>query len=402
MGIILNDSRIMTTAPLSFLTTTSSSPKQKNKLNQLWEEVGKKQRRIERYQAKLDDFYHDFKASTEKQERAVCRAAEKWIHHLFTFVPRKTIKGPQREALYDWIQEELSILESNPFNPVDSRVLREAFNQALLALPSNQAEDISITEGQIEAFREEISMMLGYELDVSDDELMAMVKDPQKFHDYLQSVVAEEMEEEHVEEDGIEWGGEDSFSQADDENHFEPSHYQASDALYSDKQITKLYRQLAKQLHPDKETDEKKKSEKSALMQQLSQAKKDKDVVALFILAQQHLPEHEMVMDEGMLERLKMTLTEKIEQLNMDYQELRHGGDIKSILWQRFGGGNKASRQKGLREYRAHLQKESQDLLAQCQEVKTVKQLQQRLKLRIEASRFNNPFFQIDPSELFS
>ncbi|WP_016766846.1 J domain-containing protein, partial [Vibrio cyclitrophicus] len=178
--------------------------------------------------------------------------------------------------------------------------------------------------------------------------------------------------------------------------------YQASDALYSDKQITKLYRQLAKQLHPDKETDEKKKSEKSALMQQLSQAKKDKDVVALFILAQQHLPEHEMVMDEGMLERLKMTLTEKIEQLNMDYQELRHGGDIKSILWQRFGGGNKASRQKGLREYRAHLQKESQDLLAQYQEVKTVKQLQQRLKLRIEASRFNNPFFQIDPSELFS
>nr|WP_241911017.1 J domain-containing protein [Vibrio splendidus] len=254
----------------------------------------------------------------------------------------------------------------------------------------------------MEAFREEISMMLGYELDVSDDELMAMIKDPQKFHDYLQSVMAEEMEEEHVEEDDIDWGGEDYFSQTDDQAHFEVSHPQESDALYSDKQITKLYRQLAKQLHPDKETDEEKKSEKSALMQQLSQAKKDKDVVALFMLAQQYLPEHEMVMDEGMLERLKMTLTEKIEQLNMDYQELKHGGDIKSIIWQRFGGGNKASRQKGLREYRDNLHKEAQDLLAECQEVKTVKQLQLRLKQRIEASRFNNPFFQIDPSELFS
>ena len=392
----------MTTAPLSFLATTSSSPKQKNKLNQLWEDVEKKQRRIDRYQTKLDDFYHEFKASTEKQERAVCRATEKWIHRLISFIPRKTIRGSQREALYDWIQEELTILESNPFNPVDSIALREAFNQALLAQPSNQTDADVMTEDQIEAFREEMFMMLGYELEISDDELMAMVKDPQKFHDYLQSVMAEQRQEEHTAEDDIEWGSEDGCSQSDDENHFEPSYHQASDTLYSDKQITKLYRQLAKQLHPDKETNEEKKSEKSALMQQLSQAKKDKDVVALFMLAQQHLPDHEMVMDEDMLERLKMTLTEKIEQLNLDYQDLKHGGDIKNIIWQRFGGGNKASRQKGLREYREHLKKESQELLAQSQEVKTVKQIQERLKQRMEASYFDNPFFKMDPSELFA
>ncbi|MEZ9718586.1 J domain-containing protein [Vibrio cyclitrophicus] len=392
----------MTTVPLSFLATTSSSPKQKNKLNRLWEDVEKKQRRIERYQAKLDDFYHDFKASTEKQERAVCRATEKWIHRLISFIPRKTIKGPQRETLYDWIQEELTILESNPFNPVDSIALREAFNQALLSQSSNQADANVMTEDQIEAFREEMFMMLGYELDISDDELMAMVKDPQKFHDYLQSVMAEQSQEEHASEDDIDWGDEDFFSQADDDNHFEPSHHQASDALYSDKQITKLYRQLAKQLHPDKETDEEKKSEKSALMQQLSQAKKDKDVVALFMLAQQHLPDHEMVMDEGMLERLTMTLTEKIGQLNTEYQELQHGDDLKNLIWQRFGGGNKASRQKGLREYREHLKKESQELLAQSQEIKTVKQMQERLKKRVGASYFDNPFFKMDPSELFA
>ena len=392
----------MTTVPLSFLATTSSSPKQKNKLNQLWEDVEKKQRRIERYQAKLDDFYHDFKASTEKQERAVCRATEKWIHRLISFIPRKTIKGPQRETLYDWIQEELTILESNPFNPVDSIALREAFNQALLSQSSNQADANVMTEDQIEAFREEMFMMLGYELDISDDELRAMVKDPQKFHDYLQSVMAEQSQEEHASEDDIDWGDEDFFSQADDDNHFEPSHHQASDALYSDKQITKLYRQLAKQLHPDKETDEEKKSEKSALMQQLSQAKKDKDVVALFMLAQQHLPDHEMVMDEGMLERLTMTLTEKIGQLNTEYQELQHSDDLKNLIWQRFGGGNKASRQKGLREYREHLKKESQELLAQSQEIKTVKQMQERLKKRVGTSYFDNPFFKMDPSELFA
>ncbi|MGV2840221.1 hypothetical protein [Vibrio cyclitrophicus] len=78
-------------------------------------------------------------------------------------------------------------------------------------------------------------------------------------------------------------------------------------------------------------------------MQQLSQAKKDKDVVALFMLAQQHLPDHEMVMDEDMLKRLTMTLTKKIGQLNRGYQELQQGNDLKSLIWKRFGGGNKAA-----------------------------------------------------------
>ncbi|MEZ9922341.1 J domain-containing protein, partial [Vibrio breoganii] len=119
----------------------------------------------------------------------------------------------------------------------------------------------------------------------------------------------------------------------------------------SDKQMTKLYRQLAKRLHPDKETDNNKKAEKSALMQQLSQAKKEKDVVALLLMAQQHLPDHEMVMDSDMIARLQATLKEKIWHLNQEYQELKHGHDLKSIIWDRFGGGNKASRAKGLEQY---------------------------------------------------
>ncbi|MEZ8849110.1 hypothetical protein AB4210_014790 [Vibrio cyclitrophicus] len=49
-------------------------------------------------------------------------------------------------------------------------------------------------------------MMLGYELDISNGELMAMVKDPQKFYDYLQSVMAEQSQEEHVAENDIKWG----------------------------------------------------------------------------------------------------------------------------------------------------------------------------------------------------
>ncbi|MGR5238989.1 hypothetical protein [Vibrio alfacsensis] len=47
-------------------------------------------------------------------------------------------------------------------------------------------------------------------------------------------------------------------------------------------------------------------------MQQLSQAKKDKEAVVLLLMAQQYLPDHKMVMDKAMLERRKATLKEKI------------------------------------------------------------------------------------------
>lgn len=393
----------MTTVTVSSLTATPSSKNKKNRLNHLWEEVGKKQRRNLRYQAKLDDFYHDFKASAEDQEQAVCLMTEKWIHHLLSFVPRKTIKGVQREALYDWIQEELSILEANPFSPVNIVELREAFNQAIMADAPNQPDVESITEEQLDDFRQELSMMLGHDIQLTDDQLREMVKDPQQFHDYLQALMAQQMEEaQSDEDDDIDWGTDDFFSHDDEQASRNSSHTETGQVLYSDKQMTKLYRQLAKRLHPDKETDNNKKAEKSALMQQLSQAKKEKDVVALLLMAQQHLPDHEMVMDSDMIARLQATLKEKIWHLNQEYQELKHGHDLKSIIWDRFGGGNKASRAKGLEQYRARLERDAEELLKKCQEVTTIKHLQLHLKERINASRFEAQFLKMDPAELFS
>ena len=350
----------------------------------------------------MDNFHLEFKAHAEPQEQAVCLATEKWVHHLISFVPRKTIKGSQREALYDWIHEELDILETNPFNPTNIVELRQAFDEALMSDSSNQPATDSITEEQLDDFREEISMMLGDEINISNEDLLEMVKDPRKFYDYLQILMAEIEESQSEEEDYIDWGADNFFSQDDEPASSRSSYTEDSQALYSDKQMTKLYRQLAKQLHPDRETDENKKIEKSALMQQLSQAKKDKDVVALLFMAQQYLPNHEMIMDNDMIERLQATLEEKIRQLNREYQELQHGHDLKSIIWQKFGGGNKAKRERGLQQYRATLEREAKELFEKCLDVKTVKQLQVHLKERVAISRFERQFLNIDPSELFS
>ncbi|MBD1559290.1 hypothetical protein HC752_20320 [Vibrio sp. S9_S30] len=45
--------------------------------------------------------------------------------------------------------------------------------------------------------------------------------------------------------------------------------------------------------------------------------------------------------------------------LTMAYRERQHGHDIKSSIWKEFGGGNKAAREKGLKPYRATLERET-------------------------------------------
>lgn len=392
----------MTTITLTALTATQSTISKKSKLNQLWLDIDKKRQRNQRYQAKLDKFYHQFKASVEISEHAVCVAAEAWIGHLISFIPRKTIKGAQREALYEWLHEELSILESNPFNPVNTKALREAFNQALLADSSNHPVPDDIPEAELEAFREQLEMMIGDEVTLSNQELLEMVREPHKFQSYLEELLARKIAAESEQEEEMDWGAEDFFSGEKSCHQYDAPPASASKTLYSDKQMTKLYRQLAKQLHPDKEIDATKKAQKSALMQQLSQAKKDKDVVALLLMAQQYLPEHEMVLDVQLLARLEATLKEKIAQLNQEYQELRYGDDLKSIIWNDFGGGNQASRQKHLTQYRHRLQQETKELHQQCQEVITVKHLQQHLKQRVEAARFREQLMSMDAHPFFS
>jgi hypothetical protein len=393
----------MTTITLTSLTATQSATPKKSKLNQLWHDIDKKRQRNQRYQAKLDKFYQEFKTSTEASEHAVCVATESWIGHLISFIPRKTIKGAEREALYDWLQEELSILESNPFNPVNTNDLREAFNQALFTDVSNQPVPDDIPAEVIEAFRQELEMMIGDDVGLSHEELMEMVSEPHKFQRYLQELLAEKMDAEGGGEDeDIDWGAEDFFSDEESYHQFDAPSSSVGKALYNDKQMTKLYRQLAKQLHPDKETDEAKKAEKSALMQQLSQAKKEKDVVALLLMAQQYLPDHEMVMDDQLLAHLEATLKEKVAQLNQEYQELKHGDDLKSIIWHKFGGGNKASRERHLSQYRETLQQEAKALRQRCQEVKTVKQIKQHLKERADAALFHEQLMSIDPHNFFS
>jgi len=336
-----------------------------------------------------------FKQSVEHLEQEVCRANEQWIRHLLSFVPRKSIKGRQQEVLLDWIQEELTILESNPFNPVNTDDLRDAFNEALVTSIKQDPSSSEVSGEQLDHYRIELSLMLGEEIDLSDEELSELIRDPHKAVAYFESVLKHRMDSDYVGDDEYFHGQESPFfnKESDQHNHSYQQHTHNTNndvatALFSDKQMNRLYRQLAKKLHPDRELDPDKKAEKMDLMQQLSHAKDVKDPLTILLFAQQFLPEYQLELNDNLTVQLETILRDKVKQLNADYHELKRGDGLSVIIWQRFGGGTKAAREKGLREYRQALEQDVEILRAKCRDIKTVKGLREHLTARLKSLNF--------------
>jgi hypothetical protein len=369
----------------------NKSNKQWQKLDKLWQDVEKKQTRNQRYRAKLDDFYEEFKPLIESKEHVVCAATEQWVRHLLTFIPRKTIKGGQRNTLYDWIEEELSILEANPFNPVGTTNLRELFSAALIDFQSTVPKQ-AISADDLDNLREELFDLFGEGLPVSDEELTNMIHNPVEFDAYIQEMLRQRnnAEEQDELEGEFEWD-EPNWDKLGAEFAFEEGAPKPtmSLALFENKAMIKLYRQLANQFHPDKERDPSKKALKQVLMQQLSQAKKDKDALALLMMAQEHLPEYKLKVDGAMIKRVEAALHAKIASLNEEHQFLQHGNDLKSELWRRFGGGGKGPRARTLEKYGATLMIEAEALLAMISNVTTVQAMRKELTERVQLQQLN-------------
>ncbi|MCL1083559.1 J domain-containing protein [Shewanella psychromarinicola] len=228
---------------------------------------------------------------------------------------------------------------------------------------------------------------------LSDDELTDMIHNPEDFQAYIEEMLSQRHKAEAQDEgeDEGEWD-EPAWGNMGDDFSFEKrgSDQTMSSALFENKAMTKLYRQLANQLHPDKEQDLEQKALKKDLMQLLSQAKKDKDALALLMMAQEHLPEYKLIADEDMIKRVEAALYSKIVSLNQEHQFMQHGNDIKSEIWRRFGGGGKASRAKTLQQYGDLLIIEAEALYAKINNVTTVQALREQLSQRMHQQELND------------
>lgn len=370
-----------------------------------WQEIAKKQKRNANVQKKIDTLYQTFQDDILAEEQEVVALLAQKTRHLISFLPKKSFSQWQREELQAWIESNLTTLSQHPFG---NRALFEAvskeYSDFLVEHAKKVNENHDFDPEEIEYMRTMADEMFNGEKEFTNDDLIGFMRDPSLFQQTLREYLAEKSQEE----EDIDFDDNEFFQEEDHYHSHEGQHYQDQQrakkqeklkSLFNSSKLNKLYKILANRLHPDKETNEHLKAEKSELMAKLVTAKKNKDAFTIITMFHQFIPESEHILFEGndndLTQALIGLLNEKLYQLDQENQKNKYESGIKSMIWQKLNGRSKKATQENIAAHMADLEDDRTRLNYYIYEVKTVKLFKEILSERYN-QRNDNPFAQGD------
>ncbi|MNQ99733.1 DnaJ domain protein [compost metagenome] len=289
--------------------------------------------------------------------------------------------------LHDWLHENITYLESNPFR--GEMELEPLYCQ----IQSNTATHLD--EATLDQQCDFIAQMLTEACGQCPDDpavLREMVKDPEKLREYLLQIASEreaarasaqddpDAEEELFTEDGY-------FYQEHEHDAF--AHARASrdqeevarlTPLFNKSSLKHLYRKLALALHPDREQDPAKREEKTRIMGQLSHAWEHKDMFTLLQLAHTHLPESKDLLSEENLAFINPLLKRRINELILSGFQGPDG--LLGAVVNRFKQTSKKKTELAFTEHHDYLVRDIESLTAQLAKITTLQTLKPFLAAR--------------------
>lgn len=378
-------------------------------LEKMWKKIEKHQKRNANLEQKIAKLFQDFEQEVLPYEQRQCQQTAQQILHLISFIPKKTLNIDQRNELFEWIDSDLTFLESHPFaQNTDTVALRQTLTDALTKFA--KANPIPESDEDLDPIREMLDDIFDGQLELSDEQLRAIAKDPSLMQQHIEQL-HEKMQQETAQQQGpfddVDNDEDDPFADFFNQQrqHFDQvSQTQRSglEKLFKSSQINKMYKRLAFLLHPDKEQDKTKKAEKHQLMQQLSDARTRKDAFVILKLYQQHVPDAEFSFDDDTLAAMEKLLQQKINDLNAGHSQLKQSNELPALVWRKFSARSKKATQQNIEQHIAELEVEYNDSIAMTNEFKTVKSLAKHLSQRISEKEFSLFHFAGSFDEIFS
>jgi hypothetical protein len=335
----------------------------------LWEKIEKQKTRLAGQEKRVRKIVDRFNAEILPLEREQARTQYQLIERLLTFFSRKSLTQWQRDDLFHWIQDELGILSTNPF-------IEDGLNPSQLLIRSEellkqfypQPEAPALSESEREDIKADIYRELGLEID--DEEVELFMNSPTEF---MQRMM------EKMQADDQDWPEED-----DDEldEFFGAEEKKSVDGQAAGKTlIHRLYKQLAKRLHPDMEQDSAQKAAKHEQMQQLVAARKENDIYTLIELHRQHFDTDALgQLKKQDLDDINELLRRQLRDLERQYEQVFMKDDMESTIWNRFRNVGSISSDQNFAEHAQTLKadiKRNNKLLKQLKTLKDLKQLQE-------------------------
>lgn len=122
--------------------------------------------------------------------------------------------------------------------------------------------------------------------------------------------------------------------------------------------VERLFRQLAKVLHPDREQDEAIKAAKHVLMSQCLKARKEKDIHALLTLYCEHVGELPDDLNNNSHSELINALEIQLKQLQHELREKRFGDPLRTMIIERYSSSTSADCEQRIKNHAKSLDDE--------------------------------------------
>lgn len=176
---------------------------------------------------------------------------------------------------------------------------------------------------------------------------------------------------------------EDENQHNESQQRFRPQRRFRKEADQLQRVLRMLYTRLVKQLHPDREQDEKQQAVKNVLMQSVTEAYENRDWFELLRLYREHLPEEADTL-EGLspeqMQRLNQELYEQIQDLERKWNRLQSGDT--GYIYRRFSGEDKEEVDRKFALEKLRLQNELMKLRDELEDILEKRSAPKRFRLR--------------------
>ena len=362
------------------LTKTKNSRKNQSQFQKLWSRVESLKTDINLRNSKLDALAKRVETEVFPAEKEVALATVGLLQKLLTLGQRKSWANWQHHEIETWISDSIRLLTS--FDLIDEKLKsaiaaydafrlgidldedddRPLYTQLADAIDRYEQEELESERHHQQEMRDHLAKeqdeiidsivlsTLGPRPDINNTAgtneslLKKLQAEYDLNHDELRKVVEEDICESL---DGVLF---DDDSEHDDNDFWENLSHEDSDNFFKKTKpespinktaqldtatLRKMFRSTAAILHPDRESDPALQLEKQNLMTQLLQARKNRDVMALLSLYQEHVTDGTALNPEEE-EQLISSLKDQVEQLKMELEHYTPLSMMHEAAWRMY------------------------------------------------------------------
>jgi len=379
-------------------SVTEKKPKKQlsieDKFQLEWQRVQELQKSNARLRLHVVEFFQAVSRKIGADEKKFCSATVEQTERLIKFIPRKSLSEYKRREIITWVQSNIEDLLRNPFSEQEDVMgLTEQFSANIDVYQCNQFEKWHKKNGYINEADE-----LGdpeQELDDGSEAAEASASEEHKrftqdmFEDLFAQFGGDDVDDDDAFANFTQHGFEEKFSHFDELTEKQREESNALSKILKSTSISKLFRRVAKVLHPDLVQDDAVKEEKHNLMAELIAARENKDIIKIIAMYTEHVGEAPLDLFDGNYEKMTILLKYQVERLEQEKSKIIAEDPAHAAIYLRFHNDSAVKVNNKLRKHLKELDSQTRYVTEITSELTSLKKIDPIL----EKMYYRNSFF---------